>query len=185
MLCWHRLMVFHFFHEFFRELVFLPAFMIFVTMTGCTLNAPDTPQPEPPTSIPAAPTAPFADAAGVVAGICFEAAQDAAGQVFVLRNLDDLNGLYAAADNSQLCRRPVTRQTFDFSDGRVIVGVWSYGVGCTAAHEVIAFERDTAQQRIMLELAFITQGDCPYELIRPFWIALDQAQDFDITLQMK
>src|SRR5690606_18099721 len=111
----------------------------------------------------------------VMAGICFEAAFDAAGQVFVLESAADLTEFYDLADHSELCRRPVTRAAFDFSGGQVLVGLWSKGVGCKARHDVEGFERQKAARQVTLSLRFVTEGDCPYELVRPFWVSIPQA----------
>jgi hypothetical protein len=115
-------------------------------------------------------------------GICFEAAFDAAGRIFVLRSADELNELFNLADNSQLCRRPVTRATYDFDGGRVLVGLWSRGRGCTARHEVRGLLVDEATRSVTVNLAFITEGDCNYELVRPFWIGISGVPDYAITM---
>lgn len=141
------------------------------------LDAPATPtqQTQTPTAIPTTPaglTLPdgWTDETATVRGICFEAALDAAGRVFVIRDAEQHIQFYSLADNSGLCRRPVERLPFDFSGGRVLAGVWSAGTGCTARHEVIESRRDAGEHR--LTLRFITEGDCPYELVRPFWVGV-------------
>jgi hypothetical protein len=131
-----------------------------------------------------APTAepPPQDAADLVRGICFEAAFDAAGQVFVLRSAEDLIRLYDLADHSRLCRRPVARVPFILADDQVVIGTWSAGVGCTARHEIESLIRDEAARRMTLSVRFETEGDCPYELVRPFWLVLDQAAGYELEL---
>ena len=84
------------------------------------------------------------------------------------------------ADNSHLCRHPVTRIPFDFSSGRVLAGLWSKGVGCTAHHNLTNFQRDDAAKKIVIQLQFVTEGDCNYELVRPFWIGINSAADYTI-----
>lgn len=118
-------------------------------------------------------------------GICFEAALDAAGQVFVLRDARALAQFYDLADASQLCPRPVERRAFDFSGGRVLAGLWSAGRGCTARHEALAFERDDRARTLTLHLRLVIEGDCPYELVRPFWAALEDAPGYDIRIQVE
>ncbi len=139
------------------------------------------------TSIPPALPTPagvqWRDAAQVMRGICFESANDAAGQAFVLRDAAELQRFYDLADNSQLCRRPVERVPFDFADGYVLAGLWSAGRGCTARHEVIAADRDGGT--ISLRLRFITEGSCNYELVRPFWVALAAGPDDDIRIEVE
>ena len=113
-------------------------------------------------------------------GICYEAAQSFAGQVFIMRNAIDHIRFYAQADEAQLCRHPVTRYPFDFETGRVLVGFWQIGRGCTARHEVTGVERDEAQKTITLRVSFFTEGECGYELIRPFWVSIPDATDWEI-----
>lgn len=149
--------------------------LIMLLVAGCTL-------PEFAAEPTLSPAPVWEDASPVMAGICFEAAFDAAGQVFVVRSAQALTDLYDLADNSELCRQLVRRETFDFSDGRVLVGLWSRGSGCIAQHEVLDMERDSAQRVLNLRLRFVTEGTCPYELVRPFWIALPDAADYEIHI---
>jgi len=125
----------------------------------------------------------FVRANEVVSGICFEAAYDAAGQVFVLRDTEDHIRFYDLADNSQLCRRPVERTPFDF-DGRILAGLWSRGTGCTARYDILDVTRDDTAQAITFRLDFVTAGDCNYELLRPFWVALDGVKDYDVRIEV-
>jgi hypothetical protein len=122
------------------------------------------------------------DVLPLMSGICFEAAYDAAGRVFVLRSAAELEAFYGLADNSRLCRRAVTRYPHDFAGGEVLVGTWTRGLGCTARHELLDAVRDDAARSLRLAFRFITEGDCPYELVRPLWIAVSQAADYDISL---
>lgn len=119
-----------------------------------------------------------------MSGICFEAALDAAGKVFVIRNAEQHIQFYDLADNSHLCRHPVARNSFDFANGRVLAGLWNYGTGCTARHDVLAINRDDAAKTLTIQLQFVTEGACNYELIRPFWIGLDGVADYQINLQV-
>ena len=125
---------------------------------------------------------PVSDQNAVMAGICFESAYDAADQVFVLRDAAELTRFFDLADNSQLCRRPVLRQSFDFSDGRVLVGVWSKGRGCSAIHHRLAFHQNDPARTIAIQLQLEISGTCDYDLIRPFWISLDAAADYAISI---
>lgn len=124
----------------------------------------------------------WTDANAVTAGVCFEAALDAAGRTFTLRSEAELAQFFDEADHSRLCRRPVERGTFDFSGGSVLMGTWSVGRGCTARHDVIAFMRDDIARTLALTVQFVTEGDCPYELVRPFWIGLPGAATHTLTL---
>lgn len=121
----------------------------------------------------------------VMSGICFEAALDAAGKVFVLRDAQAHIRFYDLADNSQLCRRPVARNAFDFSSGRVLAGLWSQGKGCTARHDVLSVARDDVARTLLIRLNFVTEGDCDYELLRPFWIGLDGVSDYKIDIRVE
>jgi hypothetical protein len=76
----------------------------------------------------------------------------------------------------------VKRGTFDFANGRVLAGVWSAGRGCKARHDVDRFERDNEAKTIAIDLTLVIEGDCPYELVRPFWISIPNAQEHDITI---
>jgi hypothetical protein len=115
-----------------------------------------------------------------MAGICFESAYDAAGRSFVLRTRADLERFYDLADNSGLCRRPVGRGEFSFADGAVLAGIWTRGEGCDARHEVEQVHRDDAARTLFIFLRLVTEGDCDYELVQPFWITLKGLTDYQI-----
>ncbi len=154
--------------------------VVVVPLTGCTIGAvaPDAQQAVPTDAVQDG----WVDASPTFYGICFESALDAAGQVFVLRSAEDLIRLYDLADNSGLCERAVGREMYAFSDDTVLIGTWSAGMGCTAHHDVTRFERDDVAQTLTIAAQFITEGDCPYELVRPFWLGLAGVADYDIRL---
>jgi hypothetical protein len=138
-------------------------------------------------TVPPAPTEPpelplFTDENHVMQGICFEAAFDAAGRAFTLGSPAALASFYELADHSRLCRRPVERGEFDFEDGRVLAGIWSAGRGCTAYHELLEFSRDDDARTLTIRLRLVTEGECNYELVRPFWIGIPDATEYDITM---
>lgn len=150
-----------------------------------TNTRPPAPTDIPPTATTApspTPAYPWVDASAVMAGICFEAAADAAGRTFVIRSADELATFFDLADNSGLCRLPVERADFDFSDGRVIAGTWSRGDGCSARHTVDRIDRDDDARTLTITLRLVTEGDCAYELVRPFWVALDDVTDYAIEI---
>ncbi|MFN8377840.1 MAG: hypothetical protein U0452_04140 [Anaerolineae bacterium] len=159
-------------------------------LASCTLATP-TPTPAPPET-PAPPTAtPFpyglTDERTVTSGICFESAFDAAGRVFVLRSPEDLTWLFDSSDASGFCRRPVARGTFDFGGAngqpaRTLAGLWTKGVGCTADHVIEGVDVDDAARTVTVRLRFLVNGDCPYELVRPFWIGITGYNEYDIRL---
>lgn len=185
--------------EYFINFVRIYVSIVIIGMlTACSLNIA-TPTPTPPPTATRLPTAtptptpaqtptpipipyPWTDASAVMRGICFESAYDAAGRTFVIRSADALARFFNAADNSRLCRLPVTRGEFDFSDGRILAGLWSRGMGCKAHHEVKTIRRDDAAQQFILTLTLVTEGSCNYELVRPFWIALDGMGDYDVQI---
>ncbi len=162
-------------------------FICLVLVTGCVSNV--TPEP---VIIPTVPpgvgdSSLFEDQAGLVAGVCFAAASDAAGQVFTLQDADELSSFYDAADASDLCRRPIRRPPLAereaaFAGDAVVIGGWDAGSGCTAGHEVVRFERDDAARALMIEVRFITQGACGYALVRPLWLSLPGARGYAVTL---
>jgi len=173
-------------------------FLGILLLTGCFM-LPDSVAEATPHSIaipsitPASTDAPplesdlpggMQDMLPVMSGICYEAAYDARDQVFVLRNAEEHIRFYDLADNSELCRRAVTRIPFDFEQGAVLAGLWSDGYGCDANHEIIAYERDDEAQTIRIELRFFTEGDCNYELVRPFWVGIPNAQAYDIQIDV-
>ncbi|MCS7070931.1 MAG: hypothetical protein NZM00_05455 [Anaerolinea sp.] len=164
------------------------------------LSACGTPAPvEPPTASAATPdpaslTAPtsvyaalppgWTDESALMAGLCFESVWDAAGRrdTFMLRSPDDLNRLYDLADQSGLCRRPVRRAQADFGGGRVIAGTWTRGRGCDAQHVIREVRRDDVARLLALTIDLRTTGNCPYDLVRPFWIGLPGLAGYDIRL---
>lgn len=149
--------------------------------TVAVTSTPVTETPIPPTPGPTS-LYPWTDENAVMTGVCFEAANDAAGKLLVLRSALDHIHFYEQVDNSHLCRHPVQRNTFDFSKGRVLAGLWSRGKGCKARHDVTGIERDDGKKTLTIHLHFVTEGDCDYELVRPFWIGLDGVSDYAIQI---
>lgn len=123
---------------------------------------------------------PWTDENQVMSGLCFESVYDAAGKTFVLRGPEALANFYDLADNSELCRQPVARNSFDFSDGRILAGIWSRGEGCSAHHEVENVVRDDTARTFFIFLRLVVEGDCTYQLVRPFWIGLSGITDYEI-----
>lgn len=166
-------------------LMSLPTLLMCGVIAGCTLlnEIPNPTATDKGDSVDSTPTRRrWSDASDVMAGLCFEAANDAAGRVFVIRDSAELDMFFWLADNSQLCRRRVERGTFDFTNGRVLAGVWSAGRGCKARHDVDRFERDNEAKTIVIDLTLVIEGDCPYQLVRPFWISIPNAQEHEITI---
>lgn len=155
-----------------------------VALITNTPRASATPAPTPTPITPTATVSPYpwTDANAVMGGICFESAYDAAGRTFVIESAEELSAFFDLADNSGLCRQPVARNTFDFRDNLIIVGMWSRGMGCTARHDVESFQRDDSARSLVIFLKLVTEGDCNYELVRPYWIAIDNALGYDVEL---
>lgn len=163
-------------------------------LAGCARDFPPTPTSPPATPTPeivlqvvpglvVEPTMspyPWTDESAVMAGLCFELVFDAAGQTFVIRDAAALSGFFDLADNSNLCRQPVTRAEFDFSDGRILAGTWTRAVGCSAEHEVENVRRDDTARTLFIFLKLKIEGDCTYELVRPFWIGLSGINDYEV-----
>jgi len=146
-----------------------------------------TPDLLTPTLLPTLTPFPFGleEAVSVMSGICFESANDAVDQVFVMRNADEHIHFYDLAENYGLCRRPIIRNPFDFSNGRILAGIWTAGAGCVADHEILEYQRDDAKKVLGIRLKFTTTGDCPYELVRPFWVAIDNASDYQVFIDVE
>lgn len=122
------------------------------------------------------------DAAALLEGVCFEAAHALSGQAFILTSQEHLDGLYDQIDSTRLCRHLIARHTFDFT-GYAVVGTWTYAPqGCTARHELINVGLNDENHRINLRYRFVVDGDCPYELIRPLWVAVENSDAYDIRL---
>lgn len=162
-------------------------------LTGCGAESALINIPAEPTVTPGpSPTPPFLgdlpsgwiEAMDVGLGICFESAQGAAFDeaVFVLRSDTDLQRLYDLADNSGLCEFPVERVPFDFSSGLTIAGTWSDGFGCDARHDIVDVQRDDSAQTLAITLRHVTSGDCPYELVRPWWVAIPGVREYEISV---
>jgi len=149
-----------------------------------TLTAVEVPTAQAVLATPT-PNYGWTDVNDLMAGVCFEAALDAAGRVFRIPNASALEAFYSQVDHSQLCEDPVERFTYPFNNGDVIMGLWSSGIGCTARYEVQNVQRDNAQKQEAIQLRLVTEGDCPYELVEPFWIAIPQSADFTIQINVQ
>lgn len=127
---------------------------------------------------------PWKDSSTSMSGICFEAALYSADQVFVIRDAGQHIQFYDHIDATRLCRRPVTRYPFDFSNGHILAGLWSAGRGCRARHDIQGVERDDTTKQMVIRLKFIGEGACDYELVRPFWIDLEGVSGYTVEIVM-
>lgn len=143
-----------------------------------------TPLPtlDAPTATPALPAG-WQDARNVMRSVCFEAALVLRDEVFVLRSQAELEAFWARVDDLKACRRPITRPEVAFPDNAVLVGLWSYGFGCTARHDVRAVTMEAGT--LSLELVFGVDGTCPYELLRPFWVFIANAANQAIAVRVQ
>ena len=164
----------------------LRGLLLWMLLAGCNLTDDLLPTDMVSTSVPTATpvAAVMLEQTDVMRSICFEAAFDAADRVFVLRSAEEYIRFYDLADNSRLCRHPVERVPFDFSSGRILAGLWNKGMGCTARHIIDHVTRDDDAKQVILDARFITEGDCSYELVRPFWLALDGVADYTIQIRV-
>jgi hypothetical protein len=178
----------------FRSRTLWQSFLAFaVGLFACTLasaacNFPvrqPTPAPSPTPSATSIPTVevteqparlpglPYDDAGSVLAGLCFSFLQSLADHTLVLDSPADLAKLYDAVDASKQCRGAVERKSFDFST-RQIVGFMAVGTGCSLDLIYDHTELDeSTHQRIILFHSRI-DGDCPYDLVRPLWLAVER-----------
>lgn len=160
----------------FITLISISACNVIPTLTDTTPSPIASPQ-----AIATTPRYPWSDEIATLSGICFEAAYDARDRVFVLHHAMEHIQFYDLADHSRLCRQPVTRHPFEFEEGkRILAGVWSYGWGCVARHEVLRY--GIANNTLEIELQFIIEGDCPYELIQPFWVGMQGVDNIEIAV---
>jgi hypothetical protein len=155
----------------------LPPAHIPPTLPRVLLEQP-TPSPTPPD-----PLNGLEDAGAALAGVCFEAAYQRRDTPFVFGSENELARFYDEIDAAQHCRHPLARGAFDFSEGRKLVGVWSYGVGCTASH-TLTQQRDEASRTLRLSAVFSVEGDCSYELIRPLWVAVSLSESWQAALDV-
>lgn len=150
----------------------VPVTVIVTTREPTAAPATATPEITPTPSL-------WTDENATFSGICYEAADAQRDEVYILRSAEEHIRFYEAAD--ALCRRPVTRYPFDFEGGRLLAGLWSSGVGCTARHDVQ--DARLADGTLSIRLRFVVEGDCSYSLLRPFWVGVGAAERVEITLE--
>jgi hypothetical protein len=139
-------------------------------LTACTIG---TVAPRSSTEPSSDESLSLVDAHSLMQGICFDAAFALRQQTYILTTADELSAFYDRVDELDVCRRPISRA--DYPETGVIIGRWDYGHGCTASHRVLAQDDET------MTLQFVTEGDCPYELLQPFWIIVDSPLDLHTT----
>lgn len=120
----------------------------------------------------------------VMQGVCFEAAAELLDNIYTIRSSAELERFYSQLDLREYCSQPIKRESFPFADGDVLVGLWNASTGCTADHAVQSVERDAANQRMTIQLQLRTAGDCPYELIRPFWVVIHNVDAYTVEINI-
>jgi hypothetical protein len=161
-----------------------------VAASACTLG-PERESPVPlPTSLPTQPvipasrtpqdtpfpaldtfTGPYASAAALLDGVCFEFLSTMNGETWAWTSTGELAAFYDRVDASALCPSPVRRGTFDFGP-QVLAGAVNTAVGCDAAHRVLSLTQDDAAQMVTVILQFALLPGCNYELVQPLLIAM-------------
>lgn len=137
-------------------------------------TSPPSPTPDPLDGLE--------DARAVMAGVCFEAAYQRRDTPFMFRSEAELTRFYDEIDATQACAFPIERGAFDFGGGRALVGLWRYGVGCTASHALVQ-RRDPATRTLTLQTTLRFEGDCNYELLRPLWVAVALEEGWQIKVE--
>lgn len=163
-----------------RTRISLIIYLMWFCVSGCSLDLNSGPVDQMTNSV-----GQITAVNDIMQGICFESAFDAAGQTFVLSDDAQLTKLFDLADNSRLCRHPVERKTFDYSSGSVLAGTWSKGIGCNARHDLVKVKVNEKRKRIRVIVKFVTEGDCNYELVQPYWISISGARDYQIKLGVR
>jgi hypothetical protein len=118
-------------------------------------------------------TGPYSNATSLLDGVCFEYLYAMNGQTWVWITPGELAAFYDQVDASKLCPDPVERAAFDF-DGQMLAGAVSVSTGCDAAHRVVNLAQDDGTRTQILSLQFQVEGNCPYELVQPFLVAVPQ-----------
>jgi hypothetical protein len=144
----------------------------FVEIAPTALAAPEAiPLPEFP--VLETFTGSYPNVAALLDGVCFEYLYTLNGQTWVWATPGDLAAFYDQVDASRLCAEPVERITFDFGR-RVLAGAVNVSAGCDAAHRVVDLVQDDSARTQILSLQFQVEGECPYDLVQPFLVAVPQ-----------
>jgi hypothetical protein len=118
-------------------------------------------------------TGSYPNVVALLDGVCFEYLYALNGQTWVWTTPGDLAAFYDQVDASELCPTPAERAAFDF-EGRVLAGAVNVSAGCDAAHRVVNLTQDDSARTQILSLQFQVEGDCPYDLVQPFLVAVPQ-----------
>ncbi len=126
---------------------------------------------------------PYEDARDLFSGVCFNYWVGQANRLYVIDSAFAHIAFYNEVDESGLCRFPVTRKPFDFTQGRILVGAVNVGTGCTAVTDPIALVVDDTARTVTLRVAWAVNGDCPYRLARPFFVSIARPPEgYTVTL---
>jgi hypothetical protein len=141
-----------------------------VEATPPSLASPETDSP-PDFPVLETSTGPYPNAVSLLDGVCFEYLYTLNGQTWVWSTPGELAAFYDQADASNLCPEPVERAAFDFG-GNVLAGAVNVSTGCDAAHRVVDLIQDDGTRTQVLFLQLQVEGECPYELVQPFLVAI-------------
>jgi hypothetical protein len=147
----------------------------------------DAPLPAvPPTTDAAsiAPEFPFEDTQATFSNVCFAFLQTLHGQTLIVDNPMELTSFYNQVDDSEKCPDPVDRLVFDFT-GRQIVGTVFTGQGCGIELDYQGTRVDDAARLRIISMTAAVSGDCPYDLVRPVWFAIERpAQGYTTKIEL-
>lgn len=143
-------------------------------LAACNFSLPDYIEPVPvtPPPVTVAPPPPWQDARDLLEGVCFEYLVRQVNRQYVITTPFEHIDFYNEVDESMLCRFPVTRNPFDFDQGRILIGAMNIGTGCRATTDPLALVQDDETQTVTMRVLWGTEGDCGYELVRPFWVSI-------------
>jgi hypothetical protein len=167
---------------FVQSKVYRAAIMLLFAALACNFPTKQPTSTPPPTRLPptvtplptivlptAEPGVPYVDVNALFAGVCFNFLQTLADQTVVIDSERDLAAFYSRVDRSRQCIEPVARHTFDFSSQQ-IVGTAVIGTGCRISLNYEHVEEGGQRRQIVFRR--LVDGDCPYQLVRPLWLAI-------------
>jgi hypothetical protein len=162
--------------------VYRAAIMLLFAALACNFPTKQPTSAPPPTRLPptvtalptivlptAEPGVPYIDVNTLFAGVCFNFLQTLADQTVVIDSERDLAAFYSRVDQSKQCVERVARHTFDFG-GKQIVGTVVTATGCRINLNYQRIEEGAQKRQIVFRR--LVDGDCPYQLVRPLWLAI-------------
>lgn len=127
---------------------------------------------------------PYQDARSIFAGVCFNYWVEQTNRLFIITSDYEHIAFYNEVDESELCRFPVIRQPFNFEQGGILLGAVNVDVGCWAYTNPIELVTDHEARRVIMRVGWGADGDCGYQLVRPFWVSIPRPPEgYTITLE--